>query len=86
MLSPLSDESSGNALVVAASTSTVVGMTWGGTQYSWTSAKVLAPLILGISGLGLFLVYEAKLAKHPVVRGRAPWTRGETLYNLTPYG
>ena len=45
----------------------VIGMTWGGVEYAWTSAQVLAPLIIGGVGLLLFLSYEAFWAKHPLV-------------------
>ncbi|KAJ7711738.1 major facilitator superfamily domain-containing protein [Mycena olivaceomarginata] len=57
----------GNFLVVAATTSTVIGLTWGGIQFSWGSAKVLVPLILGLVGLGLFLLYEGLFAPYPMV-------------------
>ncbi|KAA1466884.1 MFS general substrate transporter [Dentipellis sp. KUC8613] len=57
----------GNALIISSTTSVVVGLTWGGVQFSWTSAKVLAPLILGLVGLCAFAVYEAMLANNPMV-------------------
>ena len=48
-------------------TAIVIGMTWGGVEYAWTSAQVLAPLIIGGIGLLLFLLYETLWAKHPLV-------------------
>ncbi|KAJ6515187.1 iron permease [Mycena vitilis] len=57
----------GNMLIVAAATSTIIGLTWGGIQFAWGSAHVLVPLILGILGMGGFLVYEGRYAKYPMV-------------------
>jgi hypothetical protein len=45
----------------------MIALTWGGIQFPWSSARVLVPLILGLLGLAGFLVYEAKLAQHPIV-------------------
>lgn len=42
------------------------GMQWGGYQYSWGSAHVLAPLILGAAMIVAFLLWEAYGAKHPM--------------------
>ena len=63
----LKDTSSGNALVVAGTTGCTLALTWGGITAPWGSAQVLVPLILGIALLGLFLVWEAVFAKHPLV-------------------
>jgi hypothetical protein len=59
---------SGITLVMASSTAVVIALTWGGAEYAWSSAPVLAPLIVGLVGLALFLLYEARYAKHPLVR------------------
>lgn len=58
---------SGNILVIASTTAVVIGVTWGGVQYPWSSARVLVPLILGLVGLAGFFVYEATLAHNPIV-------------------
>ncbi|KAJ7641535.1 iron permease [Roridomyces roridus] len=57
----------GNLIVVASTTSVVIALTWAGVQFSWSSAQVLAPLILGILGLVGFLVYEARFTEFPIV-------------------
>ncbi|KAG8927324.1 hypothetical protein FRC01_007659 [Tulasnella sp. 417] len=57
----------GNAIIIVSTTITMVALTWAGVQYSWDSAAVLVPLILGLFGLGAFFVYEAKVAVEPVV-------------------
>ena len=58
---------SGNFLIIASSTSVVIALTWGGVQFPWTSAHVLAPLILGLVGMVFFMAYEAIFAREPLV-------------------
>jgi hypothetical protein len=41
-------------------------MQWGGYQYPWTSAHVLAPLTLGIVLIVAFVLWESYGAKHPM--------------------
>ncbi|KZT20290.1 iron permease [Neolentinus lepideus HHB14362 ss-1] len=57
----------GNIMVIASTTAVVIALTWGGIQYSWGSANVLVPLILGLLGLVAFVIYEAKIPDHPIV-------------------
>ncbi|KAJ3552285.1 hypothetical protein NM688_g4228 [Phlebia brevispora] len=57
----------GNVIIIASSTACVIGLTWGGVKFAWSSAQVLAPLIIGLVGIAGFLVYEAKIASEPVV-------------------
>ncbi|KAN0107400.1 MFS general substrate transporter [Russula decolorans] len=57
----------GNILVTGSTTSVVVGLTWGGVQYPWSSARVLFPLIIGLLGLCVFVIYEIYFCKPPVV-------------------
>ncbi|GAA5882906.1 hypothetical protein JCM16303_006639 [Sporobolomyces ruberrimus] len=55
-----------NLLFVASATSAILGLTWGGVTYSWTSYQVLVPLILGLAGIVAF-VYLEKFSAHPTV-------------------
>ncbi|KAI0297884.1 hypothetical protein B0F90DRAFT_1669278 [Multifurca ochricompacta] len=66
----------GNILITGSTTSTVIGLTWGGVQFAWSSASVLVPLIIGLVGLGVFIIYEIYLCKPPVVPilFRLDWT------------
>ncbi|KIP08458.1 hypothetical protein PHLGIDRAFT_377944 [Phlebiopsis gigantea 11061_1 CR5-6] len=57
----------GSLLTITASVLLLLGLTWGGVTYSWSSAAVLVPLILGIALFALFLVWEGKFAKLPLV-------------------
>ncbi|KAL6831520.1 MFS general substrate transporter [Trichoderma sp. SZMC 28015] len=57
----------GITVFIAATTLLLYGITTGGTTNPWNSASVLAPLILGVFGLGIFLLIEWKVAKTPMV-------------------
>ncbi|KAJ7749595.1 MFS general substrate transporter [Mycena maculata] len=57
----------GNILIVASSTSCILGLTSGGGSIPWSSIKVLGPLIFGFAGLGVTLVYEAKWPAQPTI-------------------
>jgi len=45
----------------------IIALTWGGQQYSWGSAHVLAPLIVGISGLVAWYFIEKYYCEYPTV-------------------
>lgn len=49
----------GNILIVAAVTSMLVGLSFGGESFNWLSWQVVLPLALGVCGLLVFFVYEA---------------------------
>ncbi|KAL6689618.1 major facilitator superfamily domain-containing protein [Trichoderma pleuroticola] len=57
----------GITVFIAATTLLLYGITTGGTTNPWNSASVLAPLVLGIFGFGMFLLIEWKAAKTPMV-------------------
>ncbi|EGO18747.1 hypothetical protein SERLADRAFT_364217 [Serpula lacrymans var. lacrymans S7.9] len=57
----------GNFIVIASTTSCIIALTWGGVQYPWSSARVLVPLILGLVGLFVFIVYESYVPKYPMI-------------------
>ncbi|KAI0345553.1 Mfs1.2 [Trametopsis cervina] len=57
----------GNGIITASSSACVLALTWGGVQFPWSSGHVLAPLIIGLCGIGFFFFYEAKFAKEPLV-------------------
>ncbi|KAI1441979.1 MFS general substrate transporter [Annulohypoxylon stygium] len=50
---------SGNIILIASVTAILISLTYGGTRYSWSSWRVLFPLILGLVGLGVFMLYES---------------------------
>jgi len=48
----------------------LAGLQWGGYQYPWTSAHVIAPIILGAALLVAFCLWEMYGAPHPMFPGR----------------
>jgi MFS family permease len=48
----------GALLLVGGLTSFLVGISWGGTQYPWTSAATLAPSIVGMLGCTAFIAWQ----------------------------
>ncbi|GAA5857413.1 hypothetical protein JCM3766R1_000179, partial [Sporobolomyces carnicolor] len=71
-------------LFIASSTSAIVGLTWGGVKYSWSSVHVLAPLVLGLAGLVVF-VYLERFAKHPTVPFEILTTRTAVAGYITTF-
>ncbi len=59
---------SGNLIIVAATTSCVIALTWSRIQFPWRSAHVLVPLLVGLAGLAASLLHETYFPKNPVVR------------------
>lgn len=57
----------GSLLSVASSTSFLIGISWGGSQFPWDSFQTLGPLIIGLAGLAAFCVWEGYFATHPLV-------------------
>lgn len=53
----------GNLIVISATTTVSIALTWSGIVYTWSSAQVLVPLILGLLGLVFFVIYESKFCK-----------------------
>ncbi|KAJ0124333.1 uncharacterized protein J7T55_005671 [Diaporthe amygdali] len=49
----------GNALLIASVISVLIALTWAGSEYPWSSWRVLVPLILGILGIAGFLILES---------------------------
>jgi EmrB/QacA subfamily drug resistance transporter len=67
----------GAALVMGAASSLILVTVWGGDQYGWTSAPILALAVFGVTTLAAFFVVEGKveepliplrLWKNPVFR------------------
>ena len=58
---------SGNTLVIGGTTAVSIAITWGGVFAPWGSSKVLVPLVVGLVVLGLFILWEARWATHPLV-------------------
>ncbi|KAK3385637.1 MFS general substrate transporter-like protein [Podospora didyma] len=48
----------GNVIFVAAISAVLIALSWAGAVYPWSSYQVLVPLLVGMAGLGGFLVFE----------------------------
>nr|GAT58523.1 predicted protein [Mycena chlorophos] len=57
----------GNAIIVSGATLAILGLTWGGSRYPWSSAKVLAPLVIGFVLVAAFFVFEATVPADPTI-------------------
>jgi len=57
----------GIAIFVGATTLLLFGLTTGGVMNPWKSATTLVTLILGIVGIGAFVVVEWKFAEAPMI-------------------
>ncbi|ODO07242.1 tetracycline efflux protein [Cryptococcus wingfieldii CBS 7118] len=57
----------GSLLTLAWAVPFLIALSWAGARYSWDSAPVLAPLLIGLALLGVFIFVEAKLISLPLV-------------------
>lgn len=58
----------GGGLFIAAMTILLLGITWGGVQYSWSSYKTWLPILLGGIGIIADLVYESLVPQEPFIQ------------------
>lgn len=59
----------GSLLTILASVLLLLGLNWGGTTYPWVSAPVLVTLLLGVGFFVVFIIWEARFAKLPIIPG-----------------
>jgi MFS family permease len=58
----------GNALIIVSSISILFALTYAGSPYSWSSWRILVPLILGFCGYIQFIFFEgSKFCTEPVI-------------------
>jgi MFS family permease len=55
----------GGALFVGGLTTFLIGLSWAGIQYAWSSAQTIAPMVIGACFVVLSIVWECKWAKEP---------------------
>ncbi|KAK8011013.1 major facilitator superfamily transporter [Apiospora arundinis] len=83
----------GGALFTASVSSFLIGLTWGGVQFSWASYQSWMPILLGGIGIVASLVYEKRVAALPFLRlsvfsGPSSYIAffGATVQGLVLYG
>ncbi len=57
----------GAILLTASTTSLLMPISWGGVMFAWSSFRTLVPLVLGICGLFVFVLYETRIIKTPLI-------------------
>lgn len=57
----------GSFLFTASLTSFLIPVTWGGVMYQWSSWHTLLPLLVGVTGLIAFVVYETRFATKKLI-------------------
>ena len=55
----------GNAIFIGAIVAVLIALTWGGTVYSWSTSRIIVPIVLGFIGLGLYIAFEWTWSKEP---------------------
>lgn len=58
----------GSGLFIASTTIFLIGLTWGGSQYSWSSWQTLVPIIVGLAGFLTMIAWERYWASNPFLR------------------
>ena len=66
----------GGFLFIASTIGLLIPITWGGINYAWDSWQTLAPLAASFIGIVAFILWEAFVAVHPLIRLRV--LRGRT--------
>lgn len=76
----------GNLLIVASRIAVLVALSYAGTLHSWSSWKTLLPLISGLCGFLLFLIFEgSKFCKYPVIPVRLFTNRTSAVVYLNTF-
>ncbi|KAJ7021879.1 major facilitator superfamily domain-containing protein [Mycena alexandri] len=57
----------GNALIIASTLLGNIALTWAGVRYAWSDIRVLAPLILSLTLMVVFVVYEKFIPRVPTM-------------------
>jgi MFS family permease len=65
----------GGVLFIGSMTVLLMGLSWAGVQYSWRSTQTLVPIIVGVVGLVMLLVWEKTVI--------VPFLRASLFYNVS---
>ncbi|QPG96154.1 hypothetical protein C2857_003354 [Epichloe festucae Fl1] len=57
----------GSLLVIGGTLMLLLGLEFGGVQHPWDSATVICLIVFGVVTVVLFVVYESRVAKYPVM-------------------
>ncbi|KAG5981452.1 hypothetical protein E4U55_002918 [Claviceps digitariae] len=56
----------GGLLIIGGTLMLLFGLEFGGVQHPWDSATVICLIVFGVVTIGLFVVYESRVAKYPI--------------------
>ncbi|KAK5100972.1 hypothetical protein LTS08_004578 [Lithohypha guttulata] len=57
----------GSLLAIGSATAFILGISWGGVQYSWSAYQTILPIVLGVVGSVGFFFYEEYVPAEPIV-------------------
>lgn len=73
----------GSLLIIGGTLMLLMGLEFGGTKFAWDSVTVLCLIIFGFLTIGIFAMYESKMAKYPLMPHRLFLHRNSVLsYSL----
>lgn len=58
----------GMVLFIGSTTGFLIPLTWGGVMYPWDSWRTLVPLLVCAVAFAVFIVWEDRFAKDPLIR------------------
>lgn len=72
----------GSLLIIGGTLMWLLGLEFGGVTFPWNSATTICLIIFGVLTVGIFMVYEWKVAKYPLI----PVHLFSTRNNIAAYG
>ncbi|KAK4869981.1 hypothetical protein LT330_005705 [Penicillium expansum] len=76
----------GNILIMGATAAILCALTYGGSRFPWSSWRIMVPLVLGLVGLVIFMVFEqSKFCAEPVVPPRLFKNRTSLVVFINTY-
>ncbi|KAG5987818.1 hypothetical protein E4U54_004863 [Claviceps lovelessii] len=57
----------GGLLIIGGTLMFLFGLEFGGVQHPWRSATVICLIVFGLVTIGLFVMYESRIAKYPIM-------------------
>ncbi|KAJ5503714.1 Major facilitator superfamily domain general substrate transporter [Penicillium fimorum] len=75
-----------NLLIMGATAAVLCALTYGGSRYEWSSWRIVMPLVLGLAGLVVYMVFEqSKFSREPVVPPRLFKNRTSLVVFITTF-
>ncbi|KAH8652220.1 major facilitator superfamily domain-containing protein [Xylariales sp. PMI_506] len=72
----------GSVLFMGSFTTFLVAICWAGTEHPWNSAATLVPLIVGVVGIAVTLVWEVRFAQEPILKREIFRNTSSTITHL----